>query len=61
MTTFQKGSLNMGKHENKIIRNGQGKLNLSRTKDVRDASGGKHSDEDKGGDQDQQDDQNQQE
>ena len=50
----------MGKHENKIIRNGQGALDLSRTKDVRDASGGKHSDEDKG-DQDQQDDQNQQE
>jgi hypothetical protein len=60
MTTLRKGSISMGKHENKIIRNGQGTLDLSRTKDVRDASGGKHSDEDKG-DQDQQDDQNQQE
>jgi hypothetical protein len=60
MTTLQKGSINMGKHENKITRNGQGTLDISRTKDVRDASGGKHSDEDKG-DQDQQDDQNQQE
>jgi hypothetical protein len=60
MTTFQKGSINMGKHENKIIRNGQGRLDISRTKDVRDTSGGKHSDEDKG-DQDQQDDQDQQE
>jgi hypothetical protein len=60
MTTLQKGSINMGKHENKIIKNGQGTLDISRTKDVRDASGGKHSDEDKG-DQDQQDDQDQQE
>jgi hypothetical protein len=60
MTTLQKGSINMGKHENKIIRNGQGTLDLSRTKDVRDASVGKHSDEDKG-DQGQQDDQDQQE
>lgn len=53
----------MGKHDNKIIRNGQGKLDISKTKDVRDAGGGRHSDEDKGDqdDQGQQDDQDNQE
>jgi hypothetical protein len=56
----REGLINMGRHDNKITENGQGKLDLSRTKDVRDASGGRHSDEDKG-DQSQQDDQDKQE
>ncbi len=50
----------MGKHDNKITKNGQGKLDISQTKDVRDSGGGRHSDEDKG-DQDQQGDQDEQE
>lgn len=49
----------MGRHDSKITRNGEGKLDISRTKDVRDAGGGRHSDEDKG-DQGNQDDQGQQ-
>lgn len=44
----------MAKHENKSTGNGQGDFDASKTKDVRDAGGGKHSDEDKGG-QDRQD------
>ncbi|MFN2496336.1 MAG: hypothetical protein ABR608_10595 [Pseudonocardiaceae bacterium] len=46
----------MGKHDDKSTGNGQGNLDLSKTKDVRDAGSGRHSDEDQG-DQDQQDDQ----
>lgn len=45
----------MGKHDNKSTVDGQGDLDISKTKDVRDSGGGKHSDEDKG-DQNQQDD-----
>ncbi len=49
----------MGKHDNKITVDGQGNLDISKTKDVREAGSGRHSDEDKG-DQGQQDDQNDQ-
>lgn len=49
----------MGKHDNKSTGNGQGNLDLSKTKDVRESGGGRHSDEDKGdqGTQGKQDDQ----
>lgn len=48
----------MGRHENQSIKNGQGTLDTTKTKDVRDSGGGKHSDEDRG-DQDQRDQDNQ--
>ncbi len=38
----------MGKHENKSTGNGQGDFDPSRSKDVQDAGGGRHSEEDKG-------------
>jgi len=38
----------MGRHENKSTGNGQGELDIGKTKDVWDAGGGKHSNEDKG-------------
>lgn len=38
----------MGKHESKITGNGQGEFGFSRTKDVREAGGGRHSAEDSG-------------
>jgi hypothetical protein len=38
----------MGKHDNRSTVNGQGELDLSKTKDVQEAGGGKHSGEDKG-------------
>jgi len=38
----------MGKHEDKSSGNGQGNFDLSATKDVQDAGGGRHSGEDKG-------------
>ena len=53
-------SINMGRHDNKITENGRGNLDISKTKDVREAGGGRHSDEDKG-DQSQQNDQDKQE
>ena len=46
----------MGKHENKSTMDAQGDLDLSRTKEVQEASGGRHSDEDRG-DQRQEDEQ----
>jgi hypothetical protein len=38
----------MGKHENKNTGDGQGNFDPSKTKDVQDAGGGRHSGEDKG-------------
>ena len=38
----------MGRHESKITGNGQGELDLSKTKDVRDSGSGQHSIEDRG-------------
>ena len=38
----------MGEHESKIIGNGRGVFDLSKTKDVRDAGGGRRSAEDRG-------------
>lgn len=43
----------MGKRESKITDNGQGELDISKTKDVREAIGGRHSDQDKGDQDDQ--------
>jgi hypothetical protein len=51
-----KGSITMGKHDKKIIFDGRGDFDISKTKDVREAGGGEHRDEDKG-DENPQDDQ----
>ncbi|MGH3708801.1 MAG: hypothetical protein ACRDQ9_09780 [Pseudonocardiaceae bacterium] len=50
-----KGSITMGKHDKKIVFDGQGDFDISKTKDVREAGSGRHRDEDKG-DLDPQDD-----
>jgi hypothetical protein len=54
--TIGEALIDMGKHDNKSTVDGQGDLDLSKTKDVREAGGVRHSDEDKG-EQGQQDDQ----
>ena len=46
----------MGRHESKITGNGQGELDLSKTKDVRDSGSGQHSIEDRGGKDDKDED-----
>ncbi len=38
----------MGRHEENITGNGKGELDLSKTKDVREAGGGQRSTEDRG-------------
>lgn len=38
----------MGRHEENVTGDGQGELDVSRTKDVQEASGGQHSTEDRG-------------
>ena len=50
----------MGKRGNKSDDNGQGTFDINKTKDVRDSSGGRHSDQDRG-DQNRRDDQDEQE
>jgi hypothetical protein len=54
--TNQGRLIGMGRHESKITGNGQGELDLSKTKDVRDSGSGQHSIEDRGGKDDKDED-----